>query len=105
MLKKNLENKDLQGRESFRSLTIFPVVLLFLFLSIAGIIHVYAYNELWGDEGCSVGALFCHGQTQASIGFIPGNPLYFQNFLLCISIFPIPFVLFYFHPKRGPPLV
>ncbi len=104
MLKITLENKDDQRWRSFHSLTIFPVVLLFLFLSIAGTIHIYVFNELWDDEGCSIGALFCHGQTQTSTEFIPESPLYFQNFLFFISIFSIPFVLLYFHPNRGPPV-
>lgn len=86
----------------------FPAVLsviFYLFLAVAGLIHVYAYNELLDDEGCSIGALFCHGQTEASTSLLLNHPLHFQYLVFLYLFFSIPFILFDFCPQRGPPQV
>ena len=85
------------------SLPVVLLVILYLFLSFAGLIHVYSFNELIDDGGCSIGALFCHGQSEASIGFLVNHSFNFQYLIFFHLLSFIPFILFEFCPKRGPP--
>ncbi len=91
------------NRISLFSFSIILSAVLYLFISIAGLVHVYTYNELIDDHGCSIGSLFCHGQTKDSSTIVISAPLYFQTSLIVIVATVFSLSSFYSHPKRGPP--
>jgi len=91
------------NRISMFSFSIILSVAFYLFISIVGLVHIYTNNELLDDHGCSIGSLFCHGQTKNSSTLVISAPLYFHasQILIIFSIFSLS--LLYSHPKRGPP--
>ncbi|MBI1824465.1 MAG: hypothetical protein HYR80_10190 [Nitrospirae bacterium] len=93
----------IQWQKRLHFLTVIPTLFLFLFLSVSGVVHIYTYNELWEDGGCTIGALFCHGQTEGSATCFFTNPLQFRNLLVLASVHAFPFSFFHDSPQRAPP--
>jgi hypothetical protein len=95
--------KPIINPKKLYSSTIVLSAIFYLFISIVGMVHIYAYNELLDDHGCSVGSLFCHGQTKYSTTVSINSPI--QSYESPIVFTPsfIFSYLGYVHPKRGPP--
>ena len=87
----------------FFALSIILSAVFYLFVSIVGLVHIYAYNELLDDHGCSVGSLFCHGQTKYSSTVAINSPIQSYELLILLASSFIFTYLAYVHPKRGPP--
>jgi hypothetical protein len=82
----------------------FLSALLYLAISFAGLVHIYAYNELIDDHGCSVGSLFCHGTAKSVSAPVPDRPAGFSDRLPVAGIPILRVSFFAIYPKRGPPL-
>lgn len=77
--------------------------LFYILLSFTSLVHVYAYNELADDEGCAIGALFCHGETGSAV-----HPPFHHFFQFQFPVYlVISLTLFIIHLdfslQRGPP--
>ncbi|HXN06491.1 MAG TPA: hypothetical protein VN944_05445 [Nitrospiria bacterium] len=100
-------NQNQAGTRRFL-LLLSPVVLFvffYFFLSCSSLIHVYSHNEILDDGGCSIGSLFCHGQTEGSSPLLINNPLHFRYLVFLSLVFSIPFIPFDLPLQRGPPPV